>query len=321
MLKKISILSPGGYEKLQLISAPDLVPQPDQILIEVAYAGVNYADCLVRLGVYESAKRYVGFPITPGFEVSGVVKSIGSKVTRFKVGDSVIGFTLFNGYSSQVVVQESHAMPLPQKFTLAEGAAFPAVFMTAYYALKQIFYVYPGSKILVHSVAGGVGTALTQIAKSMNLQVVGVVGNSKKIEYAKSIGVDKIYDKSAADFSWDTIKSDYVDGFDAVYDANGYSTFLTSYEMLRPTGKLAVYGSHSLIPKQGGKINYVKAAWGLFKTPKFNPLQMITDNKSIICFNVSFLFKEHNLVTENIVGLQDLLSKNLLSAPKIKEFS
>ena len=85
MLKKISIASGGGYEKLQVVTESDLTCNPNQVLIEVAYAGVNYADCLVRLGVYESAKRYVGFPITPGFEVSGKVKAIGSNVKLFKV--------------------------------------------------------------------------------------------------------------------------------------------------------------------------------------------------------------------------------------------
>lgn len=319
-MKKISIASPGGYEKLQLVSEPDLICSNDQVLIDVEYAGVNYADCLIRLGVYESAKRYVGFPITPGFEVSGKVRSVGSNIKNFKVGDSVIGFTLFKGYSSQVAISEKHVIKLPEHFTMEQGAAFPAVYMTAYYALKQICYVYPQSKILIHSAAGGVGTALTQIAKNMGIEVTGIVGHSSKIDYAKSIGVDKVYDKSDPQFTWEKIKKDNPNGFDVVYDANGFSTYKISYELLRPTGKLAIYGSHSLIPKQGGRINYFKAAWGLLKTPRFKPLQMITDNKSIICFNLSFLFNEKLLVEQNIGGLQELLSKKLISPPQVKIF-
>lgn len=125
-------------------------------------------------------KRYVGFPITPGFEVSGKVAAVGSDVTKFKIGDLVIGFTLFNGYASQAVIKEANVIPLPKTFTLEQGAGFPAVFMTAYYALKQVCYIYPRSSILVHSVAGGVGTALTQVARSMDIEVVGVVGSPSK---------------------------------------------------------------------------------------------------------------------------------------------
>jgi synaptic vesicle membrane protein VAT-1 len=319
-MKKISIPAAGGYDRLELVTAPDLVCGPGDVLIDVKFAGVNYADCCVRLGVYESAKRYVGFPITPGFEVSGRVAAIGSAVSRFKVGDLVIGFTLFNGYASQAVIKEAHVLPLPTQFTLDQGAGFPAVFMTAYYALKQICYIYPGSSILVHSVAGGVGTALTQVARSMNVEVVGVVGNPSKIEYAKSIGVATVYDKSDPSFSWDLIRNDFPKGFDAVFDANGYTTNKISYSLLRPTGKLVLYGSHSLIPKTGGHLNYFKAAWGLLRTPKYDPLKLITDNKSIICLNVSFLFDEAERVNENVSGLQALLEKGLLKPPQTKIF-
>src|SRR5690349_12839279 len=122
MFKKVSIPSAGGYEKLQIVEVEDLVCRPDQVVIDVQYAGVNYADCMVRLGVYESAKRYVGFPITPGFEVSGTIKAVGSQTKRFKVGDKVIGFTLFNGYSGQVAVIEDHVIPLPSHFQMEQGA-------------------------------------------------------------------------------------------------------------------------------------------------------------------------------------------------------
>ncbi len=319
-MKKISIRAAGGYDRLELVTAPDLVCGPGDVLIDVSFAGVNYADCCVRLGVYESAKRYVGFPITPGFEVSGKVAAVGSDVTKFKIGDLVIGFTLFNGYASQAVIKEANVIPLPKTFTLEQGAGFPAVFMTAYYALKQVCYIYPRSSILVHSVAGGVGTALTQVARSMDIEVVGVVGSPSKIQYAESIGVSKVYDKSDPAFSWDQIRTDYPRGFDAVFDANGYTTNKISYELLRPTGKLVLYGSHSLIPKTGGRLNYFKAAWGLLKTPKYDPLKMITDNKSVVCLNVSFLFDEAERVNENVSGLQALLEKNLLQPPHTKVF-
>jgi NADPH:quinone reductase-like Zn-dependent oxidoreductase len=95
-MKKIVIHSPGSYEKLKLEEAADLFPENDEIVVETKAFGVNYADCCVRWGVYESAKKFIGWPITPGFEFSGYVKKVGASVQKFQVGDKVFGITLFN---------------------------------------------------------------------------------------------------------------------------------------------------------------------------------------------------------------------------------
>ncbi|MBK9294593.1 MAG: zinc-binding dehydrogenase [Oligoflexia bacterium] len=320
-MKKIVIESAGGYEKLKIKEFPSPTPKEDEVLIEVKYSGINYADCLVRWGVYESAKKYVGWPITPGFEVSGKILAVGKNITNYKVGDLVIGFTLFNGYSSHICIPERHLLPQPQTFNLAQGAAFPAVYMTAYYSLFQIFYLPHKAKILVHSAAGGVGTALTQLAKAKGHVVAGVVGSNNKVQYCKNIGADFVYDKSSPDFKWSQIKTDFPEGFDVVFDANGPTTLKISYDLLRPTGKLAIYGAHSLLPKSGGKINYLKAVIGILKTPKFDPMKLVTDNKSIICFNVSFLFSEDRLIQENLNGLVEMINSGQIKPPHVNIFS
>ncbi len=302
-MRKVVISSAGGYDKLVIETSAEPTITDDQVLIDVAYAGVNYADCCVRWGVYESAKKFVGWPITPGFETSGVIKRVGAKVSKFKVGDQVIAYSFFNGYASQIAVNQDQLIALPNGFNLESGAAFPAVFMTAYHALFQQFILRPGSKILVHSAAGGVGTAIIQLGKIIGCKIVGVVGSSHKVDYLKKMGIDRVVDKSTEKNYWANLKNEFGDGFDAVFDANGHTTFRDSYKALRQTGKLVVYGSHSMLPNQGGRLNYFKAAWGLLNTPRINPLNLITDNKSVIGFNVSFLFSEKAVVNENIAGL------------------
>ena len=107
-MRKIVISSAGSYEKLVLEECSDpVLSSSNDVIIDVCYSGVNYADILVRMGVYESAKKYVGWPITPGFEVSGRILKIGSGVTEFKAGDEVVGFTLFNGYSSVLCLPQN----------------------------------------------------------------------------------------------------------------------------------------------------------------------------------------------------------------------
>ncbi len=312
-MEKVQILKAGGYDQLQFVSENDPKPQNNEILIRVIATGVNYADVCVRLGVYESAKTYVGWPITPGFEVSGEVEAVGSQVKNFKMGDKVIGFTRFNGYSTKIALPEDQVMKLPKGFQVEEAAGFPAVFLTAYYALKQIIIIREGSAIVVHSAAGGVGTALVQLAKAMKLKVVGVVGSSHKVDYVKKLGADLVLDKSKDPQFWEKIRQFHPEGYDVVFDANGYSTYKKSYDVLKPTGKLVVYGSHSLMPKSGGRLNYIKAGLGLLRTPKFDPLKLITDNKSVIGFNVSFLFDMKTMIGEAVADLYDLADRGELA--------
>ena len=186
-MKKIVIHRPGGYQELQIEEHPDLsAVNTDTELVDVHSIGVNYADCCVRWGVYESAKQYVGWPITPGFEFSGTIRRTGQKV---------MGVTRFNAYATQVVVPKKHLYPIPEGFSMEQAAGFPAVFMTAYHALFQLVRLPANANLLVHSAGGGVGSALVQLARSAGYRTVGVVGSSHKVDYVRSLGADIVIDK------------------------------------------------------------------------------------------------------------------------------
>lgn len=310
-MKKVVIRSAGSYDKLQFLEEPCLDPQGDELVISVRAIGVNFADICVRLGVYESAKKYVGWPITPGFEVSGVVKAVGPAVKRYQVGQEVIGFTRFGGYATEVRVPESQVLPLPQGFSLIEGAGFPAVFFTAYHAIYQHVVLPKNARVLIHSAAGGVGTALVQLCQSEGYFTVGVIGSSHKRAYLEAFHPDVIIDKSKQDL-WAEAEKASPDGYHAVFDANGFSTMRESYNHLRPMGKLIVYGSHDLLSKKGGHLNYVKAGLGLLRTPRFNPLELVTLNRGVVGFNVSFLFDEKEMIQQCIEGMQKKLDAGLI---------
>jgi len=301
-LKKVVISSAGSYDKIQIEECPDCLPKLNQVVIEVKAIGVNYADICVRLGVYKSAKQFIGWPITPGFEVSGVVKKVGASVKKYHIGDEVVGFTRFNGYATEVCVIEDHVMQIPKGFSLVEAAGYPAVFFTAYHALFQNVILRPASRVLIHSAAGGVGTALTQLCKAAGFYVVAVIGSSHKRAYLEKFYPDVIIDKSKQDL-WREAEKISPEGFHAIFDANGFSTYKASYNHLCSTGKLLVYGTHALLPKVGGRLNYIKAGFGLVKTPNFSPLNMITQNRGVIGFNLSFLFDQSDLIDDCIAGL------------------
>jgi NADPH:quinone reductase-like Zn-dependent oxidoreductase len=318
-MKKIVIDKAGNYDRLQLKEFPDLKPGPGEILIETRAIGVNFADCCVRMGVYSSAKEFIGWPITPGFEVSGVVQAVGEGVTRFKPGQNVIAVTFFGGYSTHVAVREELAFALPPTMTYEEGASIPAIFLTAYYALFELAHPHPGDTILVHSAAGGVGSTLVQLGKQAGCKVVGVVGSSHKVDAVKQLGADLVIDKSKADL-WKEAKKFAPNGYDVVLDANGIETLSESYNHLSAGGKLIVYGFHTMFSKGRGKPNWIKMAWDYFRTPRFNPLNMTNENHSVMAFNLSYLFNKSHFLSEAMHTILRSLEEKRIAPPPITTF-
>jgi NADPH:quinone reductase-like Zn-dependent oxidoreductase len=318
-MQKVVIHQAGGYEQLQVKSHPVPKPGSRQVLIRTESVGVNYADICVRWGVYESARRFVGWPITPGFEYSGHVEEVGSDVSHVKSGDAVFGLTFFNGYSTHVCAPADLVWPKPRALDFDAAAGFLAIHLTAYHGLLQNVVIRPGMRVLVHSAAGGVGSALVQLCKLHGLEVTGVVGAGHKVEHVHQLGADAVIDKSRQPL-WEKAKRLCPEGYDLIFDANGPETLGQSYAHLRPTGKLLVYGFHTMLPRQGGQFSYLKAALGLLKMPRFNPLSMTSENKGVVAFNLSFLFSRTDLLRPAVDDLTAWVEEGRLQVPKVQSF-
>ena len=320
-VKKIVIERPGGYGRLQIKEFPTPTPQNQEVLIEVSAAGVNFADVFVRLGLYKSGKEFVGWPITPGFEFSGKVIKCGRDVSGLAEGTPVFGITRFGAYASHLCVPGSQVFALPDgsKFSSDDWAAFPAVFLTAYHGLFQNIVVRPEMKILVHSAAGGVGGALLQLGKIADCYMVGVVGAGHKVDSALEYGADVVIDKSK-DNLWTKAEAVCPHGFDVVFDANGPATLKQSYRHLAPSGKLVAYGFHSMLSKRGGFPNYFKLAYEYFRIPRWSPLNMTNENKSLIAFNLSYLFDRMDLLKESMRDLMQWVAEGKIQAPALQMY-
>jgi len=319
IMKKIVIHRPGGFRRLKIESYPDPSPEEGQVVVETKAIGINYADCVVRMGLYSSAKQYVGWPITPGFEFSGVVREVGKNVDDLDIGSKVFGVTRFNAYSTHVVAPRDQLFIIPENVTLAEAGGFPTVFLTAYYAVHLVVKIYPGSTILVHSAAGGVGSALLQLCKMARWQTIGVVGRTHKVEAAKHMGADIVIDKSKEDL-WKKVETYAPEGCDVVLDGNGVITLRESYKHLKPTGKLISYGFHSMFPKKSGRPNYLKLALDYLRMPKFNPIDMHIKNRSLITFNLSLLFDRKDLFQIAMDSLYSWLKEGKIRLPKVTTY-
>ena len=297
------------------------VPQPGagQVRVDVRAIGVNYADAIVRMGLYSSARVYVGWPITPGFEVSGVVGAVGDGVRDLAVGDDVIAVTRFGGYSSHVVVDRHQVWRKPATLGFEQAAAMPAVYMTAWFALYELAHPRAGAKVLVHSAAGGVGGALVQLGKLRGCEVVGVVGTSAKVASARALGADHVIDKSTQSL-WSEARRHAPHGYDVILDANGVATLGQSYAHVRPAGKLVVYGFHSMLPRTGGKPSWRKLAVDWLRTPRFSPLEMTESSKSVLAFNLSYLFDRHDLMQLGMTELLGWIADGIVVAPPVTTY-
>ncbi|MGC2225162.1 MAG: alcohol dehydrogenase catalytic domain-containing protein, partial [Methylocella sp.] len=121
-MRQISIRHPGGFRALRMVHAARPTPSPGMVVIDVEAAGVNFADCIARLGLYGASWRYVGWPFTPGFEVAGRVSALGEGVHGLDIGNRVIALTRFGGYAEQVVVPRHQVFACPSRLTTPQAA-------------------------------------------------------------------------------------------------------------------------------------------------------------------------------------------------------
>jgi NADPH:quinone reductase-like Zn-dependent oxidoreductase len=319
-MRKVVISRPGGHERLQLEEGPDPAPRSGEVAVAVEAAGVNYADCIIRMGFYESAEEYVGWPITPGFEVAGTVCALGEGVDGPPVGTRVLAVTRFGGYASRVSVPRHQVFALPEQLDTAAGAGFPTVFLTAYYALFEAAHPRPGSRLLVHSAAGGVGGALVQLGRIAEAEVVGVVGAAHKVGTVRRLGAHEVIDKSCEDLWAAAERHARGGGYDVILDGNGVSTLKQSYRHLAPTGRLVTYGFHSMFPRRGGRPNLLRLALDYLRTPRFHPVRMANENKSVLAFNLSYLFRKQELLTEAMGRLFGWLSEGKIQPPPLERY-
>ena len=297
-MRRVYVRRPGSYDRLEFVDEPDPIAGPGETVIDVKAIGVNYADCVVRMGLYASAMKYVDGPVTPGFDIAGTTPD----------GRRVLAVTRFGGYAERVVVPDSQVREIPEGMSFEEAAAFPTVFLTAWYALFELGKPRPGKRALVHSAAGGVGSSLLQLLKIAGCSAAGVVGREEKVDAARELGADPVY------------VGDFEGEYDLVFDANGYKTLKKSYNSLRPTGRLIIYGFHTMLPRRGGRASALKLLWGWLRTPRFDPLSMTGENRSVMGFNLSYLFDRQEILAEGIDRLLGWYREEKLRLPKIETY-
>ena len=238
-MKAIVVREFGGTERLELVDVPEPVAGPGQVVVEVAAAGVNYADVMMRRGLYVGGPPP---PFVPGLEVAGRVASLGEGVDKVAIGQEVIALVPAGGYAERVVAPAAAVMPRPAGMSAVAGAAFPVNFYTADFALHFAGNLQPGQTVLVHAAAGGVGTAAVQLAKQAGARVIATASSAAKLERVRALGADVVVDYTTEDFVDVAKRETGGKGVELVLESVGGDVFEQSVKALRSLGRLVVYG-------------------------------------------------------------------------------
>lgn len=260
----------GGPEVLVEAEVPLAAPGPGEVHLRVQAAGVNFADLVMRAGLYGTVPDR---PFSPGFEVAGEVAAVGTGVSDWKAGDRAVAVIRFGGYAHDVVVPTHNLFPYPPTLTPAQAAAVPVAFLTAWVALFEAARVRTGETALVLVAAGGVGSAAVQLARRAGLRVIGTAGSERKRRFVvDDLGAEACFDTNG---DWEAaVRARVGDrGIDCALDAMGGAATAACRRLLAPLGRLVFYGMSTGMP--GRKRNWPAAALAYVRTPRFHPLDLV----------------------------------------------
>ncbi len=263
--------------------------------MDVAASGICFADTMARIGLYQDAPKP---PCVVGYEVAGTVSAVGPGVEGIAPGDRVMAGTPFGGYAEHVLARRADVIPLPERLSFEQGAAVPVNYTTAWAALIRYGSLQPGERVLIHAAAGGVGISATQIAKRHGAEVWGTASPGKH-DAIRGFGVDHPLDYTRNGWERD------LPPFDIVLDAIGGKSFRTSYEMLRPGGRLVCYGASAVT--SGEKRSLTTALRTVVRMPRFSLVKQMSASKAVIGLNMKRLWDDRGTLDAWIDPLRDLM--------------
>lgn len=289
-LRKVYRLKPGRIQNL--VISEERLPDRKQgeVEVEVKSIGLNFADLYAIWGLYSATPKG---QFIPGLEFSGVVRT-ADPGAGFQVGDRVTGVTRFGAYVNRINIDERYLMKLPEDWSYDEGAAYPVQVLTAYYALFELGNLNKGDIVLIHSGAGGVGLFANQLAKRVGAITIGTTGSGMKVRKMLEEGYDHVIVRSS-DFKKDLEENLAGRPLKLILECIGGKILKQGFDLLAAQGRMIVYGSAHFTGK-GDRPNYFKVFLKYLTRPKIDPLQLPTTNRSVMGFNLIYLYEQAELM-------------------------
>ena len=239
-MKAIQVSKVGGPEVLTLVDLPVPEPKPTEALVQIKAAGINFIDVYFREGRYPAP-----LPFVNGQEAAGVVVAVGPEVKNLRLGERVAYTGPLGSYAEYAAVQSDRLIAIPDELDFKQAAAAMLQGMTAHYLTHGSYPIKDGNTVLVHAAAGGVGSLLVQMAKTLGARVIGTAGSDEKAQLARDTGADEVIVYTRQDFETETRRLTDNQGVHAVYDGVGKDTFERDLRVLRPRGYLVLFGGAS----------------------------------------------------------------------------
>jgi NADPH:quinone reductase-like Zn-dependent oxidoreductase len=294
----------GSISNLKLAYEVLQSPEANEVCVKVKSIGLNFADIFAMQGLY-SATPPGSF--IPGLEFSGEIIAVGGAVQTWHIGDRIMGATKFGGYVSHINIHEHYIVPLPPDWDFEQGAGFLVQGLTAYYGLTKLGNLQSGMTVLIHSAAGGVGIMANRICKKFDAYTIGTVGGVEKVTFLRNAEAYDDVIVRDTDFFAKLQRALGNRPLQLVMECIGGRILKESWKALAPMGRMVAYGSASFT-SHGAAPNYLRLIWEYLKRPKIDPLRLPTQNKSLMGFNLIYLY-EHTEMMREI--LSELLSLQL----------
>jgi NADPH:quinone reductase-like Zn-dependent oxidoreductase len=289
---------------LQVRDWPDPEPAEGEVLIDVRAAGLNFADIVARVGLYPDAPKT---PCVMGYEVAGLVETVGPGAYGFEPGQRVVAATRFNGFAEKAAAATANVLALPDSMSFEEGAALPVNYGTAYAAVSLMASVRPGETVLVHAAAGGVGIAALQLLRERGAVAIGTASASKH-DAARAQGAAHVIDYRTQDVKEEVDRITSGQGVDVVLDPLG--EFRASFSMLRSGGRLVAYGASNIVT--GDRRNIPKAIKEVATMPRFNVLKLMNENKAVMGLNLLHWWDRAGSLEDFMQPLVGLIQKGAI---------
>jgi NADPH:quinone reductase-like Zn-dependent oxidoreductase len=285
-MRAIVTTASGDVRVMKVEERPHPQPKPDQVLIRVKAAGLNFADILARQGLYPDGPAK---PCVMGYEVSGTVEAAGENVDQSLIGKAVIALTRFGGQAELITVSAAQLFEKPDNLSFEQAAAIPVNYLTAWALLVTMGGLKKDEAVLIHNAGGGVGLAALEIARHIGAKTFGTASAGKH-EFLRAHGLDHPIDYRNQD--WLPVLMSLTDGrgVELIIDPLGGPNWKKSFSALRATGRMGVFGiSMASATGISGKLRALKV---ILTMPRFNPIGLMNRNKSVFGLNLGHMWGE-----------------------------
>ena len=294
-MRAVWISRPGGPEALEVRETADPEPGPGQVRVRVSAAGLSFADVMAAQGLYPDAPQP---PCVVGYEVAGVIDALGERSRGYAPGQRVLAMTHFGGHADVVCVPAEQVLGIPDAMSFEDAAAVPVNYLTAYHMLFRVAGVRPGERVLVHMAAGGVGTAVLQLCRTVDdLEVFGTASAAKH-EVLRAEGCAHPIDYHVTNYAAEVRRLTGGEGVDIVLDPLGGNDWRKGLKLLRPGGRLVAYGFANLA--SGQRRRPARMAAQVAGIPLLTPLQLMNHNRTVSGVNIGRLWGQIGALREEL---------------------